>query len=78
MTRWFEVALSGPVVRRALKCALIVGPILIAINHGHVLLQGVDIEGSRLARMLLTFFVPYAVSTVSSVAAILEAERGGS
>ena len=78
MKRWLEVAMSGAVVKRALKCALIVGPILIAINHGHVLLRGGEIEGGRLARMLLTFFVPYAVSITSSVAAMLEAENGDS
>ena len=66
---WFQVATSAPVVRRALKYALVVGAILIAINHGDALLSG-QLESGRLLRMGLTVLVPYAVSTLSSVEAI--------
>lgn len=71
--RWFELAGSGPVVRRALKFAVVVGAILITINHGDAILAG-EVDGTRLAKMALTVLVPYAVSTASSVAAILERE----
>lgn len=54
--------------------AAIVGPILIAINHSDAILRG-DISLPRFGRMLLTIFVPYAVSTVSSVAAFREQRR---
>jgi hypothetical protein len=60
-------------VRRALKFAVIVGAILISINHGDAILES-DVDGVRLAKMILTVFVPYAVSTASSVAAIMESE----
>jgi len=48
--------------------AAIVGPILIAINHGHDLLAG-EVSGPSLLRMALTVLVPYCVSTFSSVQA---------
>jgi len=74
MKQWWELATSGPVVKRALIFAVLVGAILIAINHGDAILRG-EISGARVAKMILTVFVPYAVSTVSSVAAMLEAAK---
>ncbi len=73
MRRWLRLATSKPVVRRALKFAVVVGAILISINHGDAILGG-DIDSVRFAKMILTVFVPYAVSTASSVAAIMESE----
>ena len=58
---------------RAAKTAVFVGVILIAINHGDALLAG-NIDPARLAKMLLTFVVPYSVSTYASVKAIQHAE----
>jgi len=66
---WFQAATSAQVVRRALKYAVVVGAILIAINHGDALLAG-QLDGGRLFRMALTVLVPYAVSTLSSVEAM--------
>jgi len=66
---WFQVAISAQVVRRALKYAVVVGAILIAINHGEALLAG-QLDSGRLFRMALTVLVPYAVSTLSSVEAV--------
>lgn len=60
--------MAGPVVRRAVASALVVGPLLIAINHGDAIVKG-DVTGSRLLRIALTVLVPYAVSTFSSVQA---------
>lgn len=60
------IALSRPVVRRALRYAVIVGVLLIAINHGGAILHG-DVTTARLLRMALTAMVPYVVSTLSSV-----------
>ena len=47
--------------------ALIVGVILSAINHGSAILAG-HLNWERVCQMLLTFTVPYMVSTISSVA----------
>ncbi len=66
---WLCVARDPAVVRRALGYALVVGAILIAINHGSALLRG-EVDGSRLLQMGLTAMVPYCVSTSSSVGAI--------
>ena len=71
---WLDLAFSLPIRRRALRFVVIVGAVLITINHGDALLHG-DIDGTRLARILLTRVVPYVVSTVSSVAAIRETRK---
>ena len=74
MNEWLQLARSRPIVHRATKYAIGVGTVLIAINHGDALLHG-DVSVGRLLRMILTIFVPYAVSTSSSVGAILEHKK---
>jgi hypothetical protein len=74
MSDWLRLALDGAVVRRALRTAVWVGSILIAINHGDALLRG-DVDGARLFRICLTVLVPYGVSTTSSVAALRSVPR---
>jgi len=69
MTPWLELALSRPVVRRACGYAIVVGAILIAINHGDALLRG-ELDTTRVLKMLFTCLVPYTVSTLSSVQAL--------
>ncbi len=69
MDSWIRLACSKVVALRALKYALVVGAILIAINHGDAALSG-DVSARRVLKMILTVFVPYAVSTSSSVAAM--------
>ena len=66
---WIRIALSGPVRWRAIKVAALVGPILIGVNQGDVILQG-GLNGICLLKMGLTFMVPYCVSTFSSVEAL--------
>jgi len=56
-------------VRRSLRVALVVGSLLVAINHGDHLLSG-DLPPTGWLKMALTFLVPYAVSTYASVGAI--------
>lgn len=74
MRGWLEIARERPVVRRASISAVIVGALLITINHGDVLLSG-DISPGRLVKIALTIIVPYVVSTVSSVAVLRELRR---
>lgn len=69
LSGWLRTAAQPPVVRRALGYAVVVGAILIAINHGPALLAGEVTEG-QLVSMGLTVLVPYCVSTLSSVGAI--------
>ncbi|MAE96137.1 MAG: hypothetical protein CL910_15900 [Deltaproteobacteria bacterium] len=75
MESWLQVASSGSVVRRALAYALVVGAVLIAINHGDALLRG-EVDTTRALKMGLTVMVPYAVSTLSSVSALRGAGTG--
>ena len=74
MRAWFELALSRAVVHRALGYGVVVGAILISINHGDAILRG-DLEPVRLFKMGLTVMVPYTVSTLSSVQAIRSSTR---
>jgi hypothetical protein len=71
VARWLALARERAVVRRACKFALVVGAVLIAINHGDALLAG-ELGPRRWLQMGLTVLVPYVVSTLSSVGASLE------
>ena len=64
---WLRSAAHPATVRRAVITAVIVGSVLIAINHGSAILSG-QITRSRVFQMCLTVLVPYIVSTASSVA----------
>jgi len=74
MPRYWELATQRRVVRRALGFAVVVGSVLIAINHGDAIAAG-DVDARRWLKMGLTVLVPYCVSTLSSVGAALDAER---
>lgn len=71
MKQTLSLALKPSVVKRALKYAIVVGVILLTINHGDAILRG-DLPPARLFRMGLTVLVPYVVSTLSSVGAMRE------
>ena len=57
-----------PLVLNGLKTAALVGTVLTAINQGDVLLHGA-ITGAVLAKIALTYVVPYLVSTSGALAA---------
>jgi hypothetical protein len=65
------LALAGTsgVVLSSLKIALVVGSILALINHGPAIL-GLNLTGRSFLQILLTYMVPYSVSTYSSVRAL--------
>lgn len=71
MKQTLSLALKPSVVKRALKYAIVVGVILLTINHGDAILRG-DLPPARLLRMGLTVLVPYVVSTLSSVGPMRE------
>ncbi len=52
---------------RACKVCGVVGTLLVAINQGDAILAGLPIDWGKL---ILTYFVPYGVSTYSAVAAL--------
>ena len=68
-----SLAMRKDVRTRALYICVVVGVILNGINQGHALLAG---QAPDLIRMVLTFMVPYCVSTYSSVTTILKYESG--
>lgn len=76
MQSWIRMACSRSVVVRGLKYAVVVGAILVAINHGDAIVRG-ELSLDRVSKMILTVFVPYAVSTSSSVAAMRQTNAGG-
>jgi hypothetical protein len=65
MKAWIELCFTKPIIKRASITALIVGTILVAINHGDAILHD-QINPDRLFKIVLTVLVPYIVSTVSS------------
>jgi hypothetical protein len=71
MKESLHLAFQPSVVKRALKYAVVVGLVLIGINHCDAILRG-DVTGPRLFKMGLTVLVPYVVSTLSSVGALRE------
>lgn len=71
MNEWLRIAFTGPVVRRGLKYAVLVGAILVVINHGDTLLAR-HLTPATLVKIGLTVVVPYCVSVLSSVGAILD------
>jgi len=60
-----RLALSDGVPLRALGVAILIGTILNLINQGDVLLNGGPINWTKL---ILTYVVPYVVSTHGAVA----------
>ncbi len=65
---WFRGAAQPAVVRRALRTSIVVGSLLVLINHADALF-GVGLTAGHLLPIALTYAVPYIVSTVSSIAA---------
>ena len=64
-----EIVKRTDVLLRALKMASIVGIVLAIINHGdHILLGTMTV--TNWIKVLITFCVPFCVSTISSVLAI--------
>jgi len=57
--------------RRALRVALIVGPILIIINHHDAIIE-LKLSYLFFLKSVLTFLVPYSVSAYSSARAYSE------
>ena len=68
-SHWFR----RETVTRAVKVACIVGPTLTLINQYDVLLN-MDFSFRLFAKIALTFFVPYSVSSFSSAQAYMDKE----
>ena len=66
VSSWLRVAVRPDIVRRSLKVAVLVGTILALINHGDRMLSG-SLDGEAALKIVLTYLVPYCVSTWASV-----------
>ena len=71
---FWSVATTRATVTRAAKIALIVGVVIALINHGDRMALG-GMDGTAWLKCALSFFVPYCVSTYSSVQAIRDRAR---
>lgn len=71
--RGIQIARSRPVVTTALKVALLVGSVLALINHGPAMMR-LMLSFENICQILLTYLVPYTVSTYSAVVATLREE----
>ena len=64
-----DIALRPDVLARSLRIALVVGTVLALINHGDRILSG-SLDAGALARIGLTYLVPFVVATWSAVQAL--------
>ncbi len=62
---FWAAARERAVVVRALKVAVVIGTLLVAINHGDVFLSGGEINWFKI---ILTYMVPYGVATYAAAA----------
>ena len=70
MKRWLRAAARPDVVRRSVKVCLIVGTLLVLINYSDRAMGG-ELTRFDYVKMLLTYAVPYCVSTWVSVATLV-------
>ena len=66
---FFVLAISRPVVKNAIRVAVLVGTILALINHGDKILA-MSLTREQIIHVLCTYVVPYCVATYSAVRAL--------
>ena len=69
MKSWLACAFQRDIFICSLKMALLVGTLLVFINHGAVFLSD-SITSTELRHILLTYLVPYCVATYTGVEAM--------
>ena len=70
-----EIAVSSNVINRALKVSFVVGTALNLINQGDTLIA-LNIENVNIAKLLLTYLIPYSVTTYTATALKVEFQIG--
>ena len=70
-----EIAISQPIVKRALAVSLVVGTILNLINQGDIVIS-MSLADLNLVKFFLTYFVPYSVTTYTATAMKIEFQIG--
>ena len=74
MKRWVRAAGRPEVTGRSLRVSLIVGTILVAVNYADRWLGG-TLAAADYVKILVTYLVPYCVSTWVSVATLLSSGK---
>jgi hypothetical protein len=74
LNRALTLAARPSIVLRGLKFSLIVGSILVLINHGDRLFTE-GVTAIQVLQILLTYGVPYVVSSLSSIQATIAQEE---
>jgi hypothetical protein len=69
--QWCYTALRRDVVGRSIKVGLLVGTILVLINYTDRIIAA-ELTTTDYFKMVLTYFVPYCVSTYATVCTILK------
>ena len=67
---------SNQVYPTAVKIALIIGTILAFVNHYHAIFS-LTFSTQTITQILMTYCVPYCVSTYSQISVILRNEKAG-
>ena len=70
MKRWLAIATRRDIVISSLKVCAVVGTILVTINYFDRIQAG-TLTTTDYCKMLLTYCVPYCVSTYASVNVVL-------
>lgn len=70
-----KTCLSGPVLKRSLTVALVIGTVLTAINQGDVILAG---RVPNLLKVALTYLVPLLVASYGAYSALATLKDGDS
>jgi hypothetical protein len=66
MSNWLSIAFEANVLKRSLIISVVVGTILMIINYGDIILAG-NLTTTHIFKIILTYLVPFLVSTYSSV-----------
>ncbi len=66
MFNWLSIAFEANILKRSLIVTVFVGTILMIINHGDVIIEG-NLTATHSFKIILTYLVPFLVSTYSSV-----------
>ncbi len=73
MNKFLHLAMQPSIKRRAIRVALVVGSVFFMINYADKLIAG-TLTQPEIFKALVSYCVPYCVSTYSSVLAIMERE----
>ena len=71
-TKLMQLAFGDGTTKKAFFSALVVGSILTGINHGDMILSG---EYPPWLKVMLTYFVPYCVTTWGAITGKLTRQR---